>query len=76
MTLARAPEPPPNSILTKVSEISGAIATISSGATSQATSLDDVNAAVAQMDQDTQQNAAIAEQTTTASARFVRKATS
>ncbi|WP_374569835.1 methyl-accepting chemotaxis protein [Phenylobacterium sp.] len=56
------------SIVAKVGEIDGVIADISASAQEQATGLQQVNTAVNQMDQVTQQNAAMVEQSTAASA--------
>ncbi len=53
-------------ILAEVGTMSGLIAEIAEAAKEQATGLDQVNTAVGQMDQMTQQNAAMAEQTTAA----------
>jgi methyl-accepting chemotaxis protein len=53
-------------IVSQVGEISGVVATIAGSAETQATGLAEVNAAVNQMDQVTQQNAAMVEQSTAA----------
>ncbi len=53
-------------ILAQVGEINGIITEIASGAHEQATGLDQVNTAVSQMDQVTQQNAAMVEESTAA----------
>jgi methyl-accepting chemotaxis protein len=53
-------------IVGRVGEINSVVADISAGATEQATALGEVNTAVNQMDQTTQQNAAMAEQATAA----------
>jgi methyl-accepting chemotaxis protein len=53
-------------IVSKVSEINGVVIDIAKSAEDQATGLQEVNAAVNQMDQVTQQNAAMAEQATAA----------
>jgi methyl-accepting chemotaxis protein len=53
-------------IVAQVGEISGVVATIAGSAETQATGLAEVNAAVNQMDQVTQQNAAMVEQSTAA----------
>jgi methyl-accepting chemotaxis protein len=55
-------------IIDKVAEIDGLIAEIASSAQGQAASLAQVNAAINQMDQATQQNAAMVEETTAAAA--------
>lgn len=54
-------------IVAQVLEINEVVAAISSSAAEQSSSLQQVNSAVAQMDQDTQRNAAMVEQTTAAS---------
>lgn len=54
-------------ILTQVTDINRVVAEIASGAQEQATGLLQVNTAVNQMDQTTQQNAAMVEETTAAS---------
>jgi methyl-accepting chemotaxis protein len=54
-------------IITEVTEINTIVSDIASGTTKQALSLQEINAGVGQMDQVTQQNAAIVEQTTVAS---------
>ena len=54
-------------IVTQVTELNGMILDIAGSATEQATGLGQVNTAVNQMDQVTQQNAAMVEQTTAAS---------
>jgi methyl-accepting chemotaxis protein len=53
-------------IVGRVGEINSVVADISAGASEQATALGEVNTAVNQMDQTTQQNAAMAEQATAA----------
>jgi methyl-accepting chemotaxis protein len=53
-------------ILVQVTEIDRVVAEIASGAREQATSLTEVNVAVSHMDQTTQQNAAMVEETTAA----------
>jgi methyl-accepting chemotaxis protein len=52
-------------IVSQVGTISGLIVKIAASAQEQAAGLNDVNTAVAEMDQVTQQNAAMVEQTTT-----------
>ncbi|MDB5457793.1 MAG: methyl-accepting chemotaxis sensory transducer [Caulobacter sp.] len=54
-------------IVTKVSEIDGLVKDIAASGAEQATGLNEVNAAVNQMDQTVQQNAAMVEQSTAAS---------
>ncbi len=54
-------------ILGQVRDINSAVITIASGAQEQATGLSQVNTAINQMDQTTQQNAAMVEETTAAS---------
>ncbi len=54
-------------IVAQVAEIDGIVGEIASSAQEQATALDEVNTAVNQMDQVTQQNAAMVEETTAAS---------
>ena len=61
-------------IVTQVGEITTVIAAIASSAQEQATGLHQVNAAVNQMDQVTQQNAAMVEQSTAASHALMREA--
>lgn len=56
-----------NLIIERVSEIDNVVATIAAGANDQATALQEVNVAVAQMDKFTQQNAAMSEESTAAS---------
>jgi methyl-accepting chemotaxis protein len=56
-----------STITRQVSEINESIVTIASGAKEQAASIQEVNTAMNQMDQVTQQNAAMVEQTTAAS---------
>ena len=53
-------------IVAQVAEINGVVAAIAAGAKEQATGLHEVNTAVNQMDQMTQQNAAMVEETTAA----------
>lgn len=57
-----------NAILAKVADLNRVVSQIAAGAHEQAASLGAVNGVVAQMEQGTQQNAAIAEQTTAAGA--------
>ena len=54
-------------IVVQVAEINGIVGEIAASAQEQATGLDQVNTAVNQMDQVTQQNAAMVEETTAAS---------
>jgi methyl-accepting chemotaxis protein len=54
-------------IVARVNEINDVVIAISSAATEQSSSLQQVNVAVSQMDQDTQKNAAMVEETTAAS---------
>lgn len=61
-------------ILEEVNELSGVVTTISGATEEQAESLAEVNIAIGQIDQMTQQNAAIAEQSTAASVSLVSKA--
>ena len=57
-------------IVTKVGEIDGLISEIAASAQEQASGLNQVNAAMSQMDQATQQNAAMVEETTAATVRL------
>ena len=61
-------------IMSRVTEINGAIVEIASGAKEQAIALGEVNSAVNQMDQTTQQNAAMVEQTTAATQSLSQQA--
>ena len=61
-------------IIAKVEQINALIASIASGAEEQSNSLHEVNAAVNQMDQAVQQNAAMAEQANAASRSLVQTA--
>jgi methyl-accepting chemotaxis protein len=61
-------------IVDQVSEISRIVGTIAASASEQATGLNEVNTAVNQMDQTTQQNAAMVEQTTAASGSLASEA--
>ena len=54
-------------ILAQVDNINGIVMEISAGAQEQATGLEQVNTAIAQMDRTTQENAAVVEETTTGS---------
>jgi methyl-accepting chemotaxis protein len=54
-------------IMAQVADVNSAIVAIAAGAEEQAIGLDEVNAAINQMDQVTQQNAAMAEESTAAS---------
>ena len=55
------------SIITQVSEINKVVADIAAGAQQQATGLQQINIAITQMDQSTQQNATMVEESTAAS---------
>jgi methyl-accepting chemotaxis protein len=61
-------------IVSQVEEINRAVAEIATSATEQATGLAEVNTAINQMDQVTQQNAAMVEQSTAASHALSREA--
>ena len=61
-------------ILVQVTEMSGIMAEIASGANEQSTALEEVNTAVNQMDQTTQRNAAMVEETTAASQSLAQEA--
>ena len=61
-------------ILDQVSRINGVVGEIAASAREQATGLDEVNLAVNQMDQVTQQNAAMVEESTAASHALAREA--
>ncbi len=61
-------------IVTQVSELNSVVAEIAASAVEQSTGLGQVNTAVNQMDQVTQQNAAMVEQTTAASHSLAREA--
>ncbi len=61
-------------IVTKVAEITGLVSEIASSAQEQSTGLHEVNTAVNQMDQVTQQNAAMVEEATAASHALARDA--
>jgi methyl-accepting chemotaxis protein len=63
-----------NRILVQVSEINGLVNEIAASAKEQATGLHEVNSAVNQMDQITQQNAAMVEQSTAASHALAQEA--
>ena len=63
-------------IVTRVGEINGLIADIATAASSQASSLQQVNSAVGDMDRMTQQNAAMVEQSTAASRSLAGEAES
>jgi methyl-accepting chemotaxis protein len=54
-------------IMAQVIDISRVVSTIANGATAQATTLQEISSSVQSMDQDTQKNAAMVEETTTAS---------
>ncbi len=60
-------------ILKQVIEINGVVAAIASGAQEQATGLTEVSRAMNQMDEVTQQNASLVEETTTASHSLARE---
>ena len=60
-------------IVTKVSEINAIVADIAASAQEQATGLEQVNTAVNQMDQVTQQNAAMVEESTAASQALAKE---
>lgn len=59
-----------NRIVSQVSDANSAVAEIADGAKEQSTALLEINTAVAQMDQFTQQNAAMVEETTAATQRL------
>ncbi len=61
-------------IVTQVAEIDGIVGEIAASAQEQATALDQVNTAVNQMDQVTQQNAAMVEEATAASQALAQEA--
>jgi len=61
-------------IVAQVGQINGVVAEIAASAQEQATGLEQVNVAVTQMDQATQQNAAMVEQSTAASHALSREA--
>ncbi|MDX2203802.1 MAG: HAMP domain-containing methyl-accepting chemotaxis protein [Hyphomicrobiaceae bacterium] len=61
-------------ILAQVNEINSVVVDIASGAREQATGLQEVNTAINQMDQTTQQNAAMVEETTAASHALAQEA--
>jgi methyl-accepting chemotaxis protein len=61
-------------IVAQIAEVSGVVAAIASGATEQATGLKEINEAVNQMDQVTQRNAAMVEETTAASHNLLQEA--
>ena len=63
-----------NRIVTQVAEISGVVTEIAASAQEQATGLQQVNTAVNQMDQVTQQNAAMVEESTAASHSLAQEA--
>ncbi len=60
-------------IVEAVGEIDGIVAGIAIGASEQSTSLQQVNAAISQMDQDVQKNAAMVEETTAATHNLKRE---
>ncbi len=61
-------------IVTQVNDVAGVVGDIAASAQEQATGLHEVNTAVNQMDQITQQNAAMVEQATAASHALARDA--
>lgn len=61
-------------LLTRATEVAGLIVEIAAAASEQALGLDQINAGVNQLDQVTQQNAAVAEQTTAATTSLNHKA--
>ncbi|WP_051956074.1 methyl-accepting chemotaxis protein [Beijerinckia mobilis] len=61
-------------IIAQVNEINGIVTEIATGAKEQATGLAEINAAINQMDQTTQQNAAMVEESTAASHSLVNEA--
>ncbi|MFN3953282.1 MAG: methyl-accepting chemotaxis protein [Pararhodobacter sp.] len=61
-------------ILKRASEVSGLMGEIAVAASEQASGLDEINAGVNQLDQVTQQNAAVAEETTAAATSLLQKA--
>ncbi|RTL69209.1 MAG: PAS domain S-box protein [Hyphomicrobiales bacterium] len=63
-------------ILVQVGDINDIVVDIASGAQEQATGLHQVNSAITQMDQTTQQNAAMVEETTAASHALAKEASS
>jgi len=62
-------------IVLSVVEISGHVSTIAASAREQSTGISEINAAIGQLDQSTQQNAAMVEETTAASLTLVEEAT-
>ena len=61
-------------IVKQISDVSRVVAEIAAGATAQASSVKEVNIAVGEMDQVTQRNAAMVEETTAASHNLLREA--
>jgi methyl-accepting chemotaxis protein len=61
-------------IVAQIGEVAGVVAAIAAGATEQATALKEVNGAINQMDQVTQRNAAMVEETTAASHQLLDEA--
>jgi len=61
-------------ILRRAAEVSGLVADIAVAASEQASGLDEINTGVNQLDQVTQQNAAVAEETTAAATSLLQKA--
>ncbi len=61
-------------ILRRAAEVSGLVADIAVAASEQAAGLDEINTGVNQLDQVTQQNAAVAEETTAAATSLLQKA--
>jgi hypothetical protein len=62
------------SVIDDIVELNGVVAEIASAAVEQATGLSEVNTAINQMDEVTQQNAAMVEESTAASARLTQEA--
>ena len=61
-------------IVTSVGQVAGIISEIASASTQQATGIDEINSAVAQMDESTQQNAALVEENTAAAQSMLEQA--
>lgn len=61
-------------IMTQVADINGVVSAIADGAKEQSTGLQEINTAITQMDQATQQNAAMVEETTAASHALMQEA--
>ena len=62
-------------IMSRVAEVNGLVAAIAARADEQATGLQQINVAVGQMDQSTQQNAAMVEEATAATANLAAQST-